>query len=94
MQRWVQVLGSLSELFLFEFLSFSPHSLETSFLLTLASEAVGKQAALRATSAPHSGDSCRRQTQGGSHQGTEAFSPLRLIEGHLELAGSWCDPFC
>lgn len=34
MQKWVQAPGSFSGLFLFEFLFFSPHSLETSFLLT------------------------------------------------------------
>lgn len=34
MQKWVQALGSFSGLFLFEFLFSSPHSLETSFLLT------------------------------------------------------------
>lgn len=52
MQKWVQVLGSFSGLFLFEFLFFSAHSLETNFPLTLASEAVGEQAALGAVSAP------------------------------------------
>lgn len=62
MQKWEQVLGSFSGPFLFEFLFFSPNSLETSFLLTPVSEIVEEQAGLRALSALHRGISCKRQT--------------------------------